>query len=104
MVVPPYTPAMSLRIPPLPHDPARVERTLADLAEGGFTPPDAAAKVLLDGAFGNSPYLARLALREPETLAAYFASGPEAVTAAAVTLALNVGALAEEAEAMAALR
>src|SRR5688572_17960597 len=95
---------MSLRIPPLPFDAARAERTLADLAGHGFTPPDAAAKALLDGAFGNSPYLARLALREPETLAAWFASGPEALVGEAVTLALSVGARVEEAEAMASLR
>jgi glutamate-ammonia-ligase adenylyltransferase len=43
-------------------------------------------------------------LREPETLAAYFERGPEAVTAEAVALALNVGTLSEEGEAMAALR
>jgi glutamate-ammonia-ligase adenylyltransferase len=77
---------------------------LADLAERGFTPPNAAAKALLEGAFGNSPYLARLALREPETLAAYFAHGPETVAADATALALNVATLAEAAEAMAALR
>lgn len=96
-------PPMPLRIPPRPFDPARATRTFADLAERGFVPPDA-AKALLEGAFGNSPYLARLALREPETLAAYFTHGPEATTADAIILALNVGTRAEEAEAMAALR
>jgi glutamate-ammonia-ligase adenylyltransferase len=94
----------SLRIPPLPSDPARAERTLADLAERGFTAPDGAAKALLAGAFGNSAYLARLALREPDTLAAFFTNGPEAVAADATALALNVGMAAEEAEAMASLR
>jgi glutamate-ammonia-ligase adenylyltransferase len=95
---------MSLRHPPLPFDTARAARTLEDLAGQGFTPPDGAARALLEGAFGNSAYLARLALREPATLKRYFADGPEAVAAAANAAALAVAGLAEEPEAMAALR
>jgi len=90
--------------PPLPFDAARAARTLEDLAGQGFTPPDAAARALLQGAFGNSAYLARLALRESGTLERYFADGPEAVVAAAIDAALAVAALAEDAEAMAELR
>ena len=93
-----------LRVPPLPFDTARAARTLEGLKERGFTPPDAAARALLDGAFGNSPYLCRLALREPETLALYFAQGPEAVLAAAEALALGAAAAESEARAMADLR
>ena len=84
---------MSLHIPPLPSDPARAERTFTDLAERGFTPPDAAAKALLEGAFGNSPYLARLALREDGALDAYFAMGAQAMVEAACALALAVDSL-----------
>jgi len=93
-----------LRIPPLPFDPARAARTREALAEAGFTPPDAAAKALLDGAFGNSPYLARLALRTPEALRDYFAQGPDAVVADAALQALAVAEAADETAAMALLR
>ena len=93
-----------LRLPPLAFDPARAQRTLADLAARGVVPPDAKAQALLEGAFGNSPYLARLALREPETLAAILAQGAEAVVAAAVLQALGVGAAPDEGAAMTGLR
>ena len=94
---------MNLHLPPLAFDPARAARTLADLAERGFT-PETAQLPLLEGVFGNSPYLARLALREPEALAAILRDGPEAVVADALQLALSVASLADEAAAMAALR
>jgi glutamate-ammonia-ligase adenylyltransferase len=93
-----------LRHPPLPFDAARAQRTLADLAAQGFVPPDAAARALLDGAFGNSAYLARLALRDTGALEAYFALGPQAMVEAACGMALAVGGLADEARAMADLR
>jgi glutamate-ammonia-ligase adenylyltransferase len=92
-----------LRCPPLPFDPARAARTLADLKARGFTPA-ADPLPLLEGVFGNSPYLARLALREPETLAAILRDGPEAAVAEAVRQALSVEALSDETEAMAVLR
>jgi glutamate-ammonia-ligase adenylyltransferase len=93
-----------LHQPPLPFDPARAVRTLDDLAELDFTPPNDAARALLEGAFGNSPYLARLAQRDPGALADYFAQGPQALLAAACATALAVGGFDDEAAAMAQLR
>src|SRR5450631_4397217 len=78
----------ALHIPPLPFEPARVTRAFAALAERGFTPPDEKARALLAGAFGNSGFLVRLALRETQTLADYFAGGPDAIVQAACALAL----------------
>ena len=71
------------------------------LAERGFIPADA-AHALLAGAFGNSGFLVRLALRENETLADYFRNGPDAIVAAACALALAPAA--DEARMMANLR
>jgi len=90
--------------PPLAFDPARAARTQEALAEAGFVAPDAAARALLDGAFGNSPYLARLALRTPDALVDYFARGPEAVAADAVLQALAMGDATDEETAMLGLR
>src|SRR5258708_24038835 len=61
-----------------PSDPARVERTLEALAAKG-TVIAAEHRPFLDGVFGNSPYLARLALREPSPLGQILAAGPQAV-------------------------
>src|SRR5258708_16249136 len=61
-----------------PSDPARVERTLEALAAKG-TVIAAEHRPFLDGVFGNSPYLARLALREPSPLGRILAEGPQAV-------------------------
>src|SRR3569623_83530 len=54
---------------PLPRatDPARANRTLEELAGMGFT-PRAQDLPLLNAAFGNSPYLSRLAIRAHEFL------------------------------------
>ena len=93
-----------LSIPPLPFDAARAARTFEALAERGFHPPDGSARALLDGAFGNSGYLSRLGLREPETLGAYFTSGPAAVVDGAIAAALAVGQDHDEAAVLAALR
>src|ERR1700761_2250349 len=92
-----------LRVPPLPFDSARVARTLETLAERGFVPP-AGSQALLEGVFGNSGFLSRLALREPETLARYFAVGPRAVFEDAKARAEAVASLDEEAAAMVELR
>ncbi|HTW36829.1 MAG TPA: bifunctional [glutamine synthetase] adenylyltransferase/[glutamine synthetase]-adenylyl-L-tyrosine phosphorylase [Rhizomicrobium sp.] len=62
---------------PRPFDPARAERTLAALAAEGFTPPPR-ARAVFAATFGNSPFLARLALREPATLAEIVDAGPHA--------------------------
>ena len=65
---------------PAPFDRARAERTLVALAEGqdGFLPPPDRAEVFA-GAFGNSPFLARLALRDRAFLGRTFDRPPEAV-------------------------
>ncbi len=94
----------TLKVPPSPFDTARAARTLEALREAGFVPPDAAARALLEGAFGNSPYLARLALRETQTLADYFARGPQAVLATAQELARGIESAQSEARAMTDLR
>src|SRR6185503_975469 len=93
-----------LRQPPLPFDDARAGRTLEALAAQGFAPPDAAARDLLTAAFGNSPYLARLAERDPDILRAYFSLGAEAMAKAATESALAVSGLEDEARTMAELR
>jgi glutamate-ammonia-ligase adenylyltransferase len=90
-----------LRIPPLPFDSARVTRALEGLAEPGFVPADS-ARELLAGAFGNSGFLVRLALRESDTLAEYFREGPDAIVQAACALALTPAA--DEARMMTNLR
>ena len=89
-------------IPPLPFDAARLARAFEALAEKGFTPPSEQARALLAGAFGNSPFLLRLALHETETLAAYFIAGPDALLQQACDLALSL--FSDEADAMASLR
>ncbi|HWY62281.1 MAG TPA: bifunctional [glutamine synthetase] adenylyltransferase/[glutamine synthetase]-adenylyl-L-tyrosine phosphorylase [Rhizomicrobium sp.] len=91
-----------LAIPPLPFDAARVTRAWGALAERGFTPPDDQARTLLSGVFGNSPFLLRLALRESEILADYFAHGPDAILREARALAMTQ--FPDEAQAMAGLR
>ena len=92
-----------LRVPPLPFDVARAARTLEGLAERGFVPgPE--QRPLLEGVFGNSGFLSRLALREPEILSRIFAAGPETVLQEILARARNVALLDDEAAAMAELR
>src|ERR1700722_12796872 len=91
-----------LHVPPLPFDAARLARAIAALEEQGFQPPDEKARAVLAGAFGNSPFLLRLALRETETLAAYFTRGPEELLDEIRALALTN--FSDEAQAMAELR
>jgi [glutamine synthetase] adenylyltransferase / [glutamine synthetase]-adenylyl-L-tyrosine phosphorylase len=57
-----------------PFDRARAARTLDALAEGGFHPP-ADALPLLTSVFGNSPFLARTALRERQFLSSLIERG-----------------------------
>ena len=78
-------PAMHI---PAPFDAARVTRAFEGLAERGFIPADEKMRAVLAGAFGNSGFLGRLALRETETLENYFASSPEAILREAKALAL----------------
>jgi len=60
---------------PAPFDRARALRSFERLAEDGYV-PEGAPKALLEAAFGNSAYLARLALREHAILPRFFAEGP----------------------------
>jgi len=78
----------------VPFDRARAERTLAALAEGedGFVPSPAQAEVFA-GAFGNSPFLARLALRDRAFLRRSFDQPPQAVLEG---IAAQVRAIASE--------
>ncbi len=83
-------------------DRARSEHTLGEL------PPelvrDANVRALLEAASGNSPYLARLMLRENTFLYELFAQGPDAALAALNAEALSVGMESEEISAMVRLR
>src|SRR5437868_7603485 len=91
---------MKLHIPPKPFDPDRAARVKEALAEQGFT----SAALLLDGVFGNSPFLGRLAQREVGSLGEYFAAGPQVVLNAAILLAGAVARAGSEAAAMKELR
>jgi glutamate-ammonia-ligase adenylyltransferase len=88
------------REPPKAFDPERVARVKAALAEQGF----ASEEPLLDAVFGNSPFLGRLAQREPGALAEYFAAGPQTVVNAAMLLAGVAAHAPSEAQAMKELR
>lgn len=89
--------------PPLASDSARVERTLEELREKGYS-FEGDALALLGGAFGNSPYLCRLALRGPDILRSYFERGAEAAADAAYASACAIETMDNRAEAMKALR
>jgi len=90
---------------PAPFDPVRAQRTLAALAEGpeAYEPP-AGARAVLEAMFGNSPYLARLALRERAVLRALTTQGPKMALDAAETLARTASIANDLASAMTALR
>jgi glutamate-ammonia-ligase adenylyltransferase len=89
--------------PPRPFDPARAERTLAALAEIGVSPSEE-ARVLLTSLFGNSPFLARLALREHEFLRELLANGPQAAMRAIKAGVAQTHACADEKNASVLLR
>ncbi|HEY1710869.1 MAG TPA: bifunctional [glutamine synthetase] adenylyltransferase/[glutamine synthetase]-adenylyl-L-tyrosine phosphorylase [Rhizomicrobium sp.] len=88
---------------PAPYDRARVARTFESLAAEGSEPAGLPRKVL-EAAFGNSPYLSRLALREREFLSRLFARGPHAAVMDGCATALAVAAAADINEAMVSLR
>ncbi len=89
--------------PPAPFDSARAERTFASLEADGFVPSDA-ERAILAGAFGNSPFLGRLALREHSLLKPLLEHGPDAIVADAMSLALEAANAETQADAMASLR
>ena len=87
-------PAMFAIIPaslPQPFDRARAQRTFEQLADAGYV-PGSEVRVLLEAAFGNSPYLCRLAVREHAVLSRLFAEGPGALLAEARDRALAAAA------------
>ncbi|MGD0143783.1 MAG: bifunctional [glutamine synthetase] adenylyltransferase/[glutamine synthetase]-adenylyl-L-tyrosine phosphorylase [Rhizomicrobium sp.] len=88
---------------PAPFDPARAARTLEALAELGFVPPPG-ARAVFEAAFGNSPFLARLAIREREFLREMIAQGPRAALEAAEVAALGADTADDMPAAMAILR
>jgi glutamate-ammonia-ligase adenylyltransferase len=88
---------------PQPFDRARAERTFAALeAEGVMI--DGAQHAVLETAFGNSPYLSRLALRERALLTRLFANGPEAIVDETRANALAAAGASDLNEAMVILR
>ncbi|HEX4077768.1 MAG TPA: bifunctional [glutamine synthetase] adenylyltransferase/[glutamine synthetase]-adenylyl-L-tyrosine phosphorylase [Rhizomicrobium sp.] len=91
--------------PALPRvsDAARVERTFEALGDAAAGIPRGAREAFA-GAFGNSPYLCRLALRERNYLHAISEQGPAEVFDGAVCDAERVHEAADTPEAMAILR
>jgi len=90
-------------LPPAPFDLARVARTFESLKEEGFAPSHA-VRPILAAAFGNSPFLARLALREHALLAQLFEEGPLVTVEAAMSLALSAAGAQTSSDAMTSLR
>ncbi len=90
---------------PQPFDPARATRTLDDLAqgEGGFVPQGRLAD-LLTATFGNSPYLARAALRDRASLRAMLESDPHTALDRIEAETLGAADAADMAAAMSILR
>ncbi|HJW42598.1 MAG TPA: bifunctional [glutamine synthetase] adenylyltransferase/[glutamine synthetase]-adenylyl-L-tyrosine phosphorylase [Rhizomicrobium sp.] len=88
---------------PRPFDSARVSRTFDTLAERGFVPSEADRPVLA-AMFGNSPFLARLAVREVTLLAQLLADGAGPILATAIEDALTAADAANEGDAMVRLR
>jgi glutamate-ammonia-ligase adenylyltransferase len=95
--------SVPLDIPPRPYDRDRAERTLVALRDAGFEPPHAAC-ALLSSVFGNSPFLARLALREHEFLRKLLAIGPAAAMCEIRSLAAQTHSCVDEKSAIKALR
>ena len=88
---------------PKPFDAARVERTMDAIAAAGVV-IDKSHGPLLAATFGNSPYLARLALREAQGLARVLEEGPEPLLRDVGLTTLAVAQADSEADAMSTLR
>ncbi len=88
---------------PLAFDVARAARTLEGLAGKGFV-PEAQHQPLLKAAFGNSLYLARLALRDHEFLRGLLERGAEVSFAEICRAACTADSAAGSDDAMATLR
>src|SRR5579862_1621247 len=88
---------------PLPFDAARVVRTFEALKGKGYE-SQGRAREILASACGNSPYLARLAIREGALLGDLFELGPDAIVARAIHHALAAAGAGSREEAMTGLR
>ncbi len=90
---------------PKPFEIARAERTLTALAAepDAYRPPPEIVP-LLQAVFGNSPYLARLALREREALKRFVDVGPGAAFEEVLCTLQSVETAGSEAVAMSLLR
>jgi glutamate-ammonia-ligase adenylyltransferase len=88
---------------PLPFDPVRAERTFVSLGDAIAGIPDG-ARAAFASAFGNSPYLCRLALRERAGLRAFWERGPGAILEYAVRDAARLHEKGDLSEAMSVLR
>jgi glutamate-ammonia-ligase adenylyltransferase len=88
---------------PRPFDVARAERTFESLGSLAKDAPSV-ARAVFSSVFGNSPYLARLALREPELLRSSWEDGPARVVDDAIAQADRADAAEGVAAVMAELR
>jgi glutamate-ammonia-ligase adenylyltransferase len=90
---------------PAPYDRARAALALESIAEGegGYAPPPA-ARAVFEAGFGNSPFLARLAVRERDLLPVLVARGPRALLEGIVRDALAAATAEDLKAAMVALR
>jgi glutamate-ammonia-ligase adenylyltransferase len=89
--------------PPAPFDRARAARTLEELAQSGDRPPPESL-TLLESVFGNSPFLARTALREREFLSFLLAKGSRVALDEIIAVAKAASASPDVNSAMAMLR
>ncbi len=88
---------------PTPFDPSRAQRTIAALEAEGVA-ISANVRAVLEGAFGNSPYLARLAVRDHAVVGGLLRGGPAAIVDAACVEAMSASTAEDLNLAMAMLR
>jgi len=88
---------------PRPFDAARAERIFESLGDSIAGIPEGAHAVFAS-AFGNSPYLCRLALRERELLRELWETGPDAIVERAIGAAQRAHDAPDTAEVMSLLR
>jgi glutamate-ammonia-ligase adenylyltransferase len=88
---------------PRAFDKARAERTFEALAAAGYVPMGD-VRALLAATFGNSSYLARLAIRDSAALPDLFSLGPAEIVARAEAMAASAAKAANADAAMSLLR
>ena len=90
---------------PAPFDPIRAQRTLAALGEGpDGCEPRGRARAVLEAMFGNSPFLARAALRERAFLRDLIVRSPQAALETAEAMARAASDAGDMNSAMTSLR